>query len=264
MVKKLLLLLAVLFLLVFLGIVFVFGSLGYIPGLSKLLGAEKPRDLGVKYTEEDYKSARAKSQLEYATLPENTPITQSFQFSGTRKVNTSWNSAEMTALMNDRPWKYWPIENVQLKINDDGTAELSGIVIKEKLEGYGIAIGVPEEVVATVVDFLPPTPTFYLKGKTSLENNEVKDFEFSSVYLGKMPLPVDTLMSLLKNSTPHPTYAADPASELSKYKGKREAIINFINEKLSSLPGFNAKKAYFDDGKLYFDGSLSAKEATVK
>jgi len=93
----------------------------------------------------------------------------------------------MTALMNNRPWKYWPIKDVQIKFNADGTAELSGVVIKDKLIGYAQAIGVPQEVVSTVVSFLPPTPTFYLKGKASLEENKVKDFEPQAVYLGKMP-----------------------------------------------------------------------------
>ena len=170
----------------------------------------------------------------------------------------------MTALMNNRPWKYWPIKDVQIKFNADGTAELSGVVIKDKLIGYAQAIGVPQEVVSTVVSFLPPTPTFYLKGKASLEENKVKDFEPQAVYLGKMPLPVDTLMAILDDRGFNPTYAADPISELSKYQGKREAIISFINDKLASLTGFYAKEAYFGDGKLYFDGNLSEKEATVR
>lgn len=262
--KKVLLFLLILFLLFILGVVFVFGYLGYIPGLSKLLGAETPRDLGVKYTEEDRTAARAKSKVEYTILPETTAITKSYQLIGTRKITASWNSQEMTALMNNRPWKYWPIKDVQLKVNDDGTAEMSGVVIKDKLIGYGQAIGVPEEVITTVVNFLPPTPTFYLKAKTSLEENKVKDFEIQSVYLGKMPLPVDTLMSLLDRKVVSPAYAANPVSELSKYQGKREAIINFINDKLASLTGFYAKKAYFDDGKLQFDGNLSEKMATVR
>jgi hypothetical protein len=54
-----------------------------------MLGAERPKDLGIKYTDEDRTSARAKSQIEYTELPSNTPAEQSFVFSGSREVTNS-------------------------------------------------------------------------------------------------------------------------------------------------------------------------------
>lgn len=246
------------------GAVLVLGYLGYIPGLSDLMGANRPRDLGITYTEADRSAARAKSQLEYEALPANTAPAQSLQRSGTRSVTTAWSSAEMTALMNDRPWKYWPIRNVQLRINNDGTAELSGVVMRDKLSGYGQAIGVPQAVIDGVVKLLPPNPAFYVKAKTSLTNNTVSDFDIQSVSLGHVSIPVDTLLAHHTIGSPARAQAADIATELNKYSGKKAAIVGFINQRLSQIPGFFAKRAYFSDGKLNFDGSLSAKESTVR
>lgn len=259
------------FLLILLGVIVIaivlfFGMLGYIPGLSWALGAERPKDLGIKYTEADRTSARAKSQIEYAVLPSDTPAAQSFVFSGSRPVTTSWNSAEMTALMNNRPWKYWPIENVQLRINDDGTTELSGVVVKSKLSGYAAAIGVPADVADNIIKYLPPKSAFYVKSKTSLANNQVDQFDIQSVSLGKMPIPTNVLLSQASTQLINSALAADSfTSQLSQYSGKKQAIVNFINDKLRTLlPGFYAKTAAFSGGKLNFDGTLSETEATAR
>ena len=240
-----------------------FGLLGYIPGLSSLLGATKPRDLGVTYTEADFAAARSKSQLEYAALPSETPPDQSVQRSGSRPVTASWSSAEMTSLMNDRPWRYWPLKDTQLKINDDGTAELAGVVVREKLKGYAAAIGVPQAVTDKVVSLLPANAAFYVKAKTSLTDNQVSDFDIQSVYLGRMPIPVDTLMSF-RPSLVGRAFAQGIAGELAKYSGKKAAVVGFINDRLSKITGFYAKRAYFADGELRFDGTLSEKESTVR
>src|SRR3990172_2039941 len=123
---------------------------GYIPGLSNLFGANKPRDLGVTYTGQDFNSVREKSKITWETLPAGTSNSASIQFSGSHSVDTAWSSAEMTALLNNRPWNYWPISNVQMKINSDGTAEMSGIINSEKLRGYATAIGTPGAAVERI------------------------------------------------------------------------------------------------------------------
>jgi len=263
MKKSLKVLLVVVVGLVLVGVI-ILGMLGFIPGLSTLLGANRPRDLGVTYTEADYAAARSKSQLEYEALPSDTSVEQSLQRSGTRPVTATWSSAELSALMNDRPWRYWPIKDVQLRVNNDGTAELSGVVMRDKLPGYGAAIGVPQAVIDTVVKFLPPNPAFYVKAKTSLTNNQVSDFDVQSVYLGKLSIPVDTLLSLQSVNLVPRAYAEDLTGELTKYSGKKAAVVEFINARLSKITGFFAKRAYFSDGKLNFDGSLSAKESTLR
>ena len=123
--------------------IFVLGYFGFIPGLSGLFGSDKPRDLKIKYTEADHQSARTKSKIEYGELPANTPPAASLTRTGTRPVNFEMTSAEMTSLMNNRPWKYFPYSDVQVKFNGDGSAEISGRVLKDRVPGYGAFIGLP-------------------------------------------------------------------------------------------------------------------------
>lgn len=247
-------------------VVLFLGYLGFIPGISAIFGSNKPRDLGIKYTEADRTTARAKSQIEYDVLPANTPESQSIIRTGSRAVNTTFNSAEATALMNDRPFKYWPYKNVQMKFNVDGSAEVSGQLVKGRLPGYLASIGVSKTVADNVIKYLPSNTVFYVKAKASLTDNKVSLLDPSKVEIGRFSIPVNTILSFDANIT-NKAYAADQAeieNGLSSVSGKKEKIIAYINEHLSSIQGFFAKKASFSDNTLNFDGNLNEKEATVR
>lgn len=256
---------------IFLGIIFVtiitvilfLGYLGFVPGVSAIFGSSKPRDLGVKYTEADRASGRAKSQLEYGELPAGTPDEISLQRIGSRPVTTAFTSSEITALMNDRPFKYWPYKNVQMKFNADGSAEVSGQLIKSRLPGYMASIGISKTVADKVVQYLPSNTVFYVKGKASLTNNHVSLLDPSKVEIGRMSIPINLLLSSNDNTA----YAADQASpegDLSQISGKKGKIIDYINQHLASIKGFFAKKANFSNDALNFDGNLNEKEMTVR
>lgn len=240
------------------------GYLGFIPGLSSLMGVNKPKNLGILFSDSDLKSARAKSQISYGALPDTTPIEQSIQRSGKRAASISFTSEELTALLNNRPWKYWPIKDAQLKINQDGSAELSCLVIKEKLKGFAIANGIPPKAVDMGLKLIPEDPAVYVKASTALTDNHVSQFDIQSLTLGRIPLPVNKLLAIAIPKIFTTVYAEDTISSLSKYSGKKQIIINFINERINLIPGFYAKKAYFKEGKLFFDGTLSEREATVR
>lgn len=238
-----------------------FALAGYIPGLSALFGTTKPRDLGVTYTEEDKNSAIKKSGATYGELPSSTADNSSIQFVGSHEINTSWSSAEVTALLNQRPWKYWPISKVQLRINQDNTVEMSGVVNAEKLRGYGAGIGVPS-VVVDRVSLLPSEAAFYLKGSGSLTENKVSSFDISSAQLGRLTIPTSVLLSY--QGIIDRAYAEDVVSELSKYSGKKGYVVDFINEKLAWVRGFFAKRAEFKNGTLEFEGSVPDEELTAR
>lgn len=248
-------------------IVGVLGYLGFVPGLSSLFGSDKPRNLGIIYTEADRASGRGKSQIEYGELPSDTAPEVSLVRTGSRAVKTEFTSQEITALMNNRPWKYWPYSNVQVKFNGDGSAEISGIFLKDKLEGYGAYIGAPKEAIAFAAKYLPANPVFYVKMKAALADNKVSVFEPTAFELGRMPMPVSAFFAFAPAGFFENVYAASPTdmiSELSKVKNKRELIIGYINGRLSTFTGFYAKSASFGDNMLLFDGTLSQKESTAR
>ena len=216
--------------------------------------------MGIKFTQEDFKSARQKSGVDWKEESDN--LQTSISFSGSHDTNTSWTSEEMTALLNDRPWKYWPISEVQLKINNDGTAEMSGIFDEKKLEGYAAAIGTPQ-VVVDRLPILPSRAAFYLKGTGSLSNNQVSKFDITSAKLNRIPIPTGLLLGRNQLTT-QTAYADDVTSELAKYSGKKAHVVNFINEKLSWVKGFFASRAEFKDGKIEFEGKLPDQEITAR
>lgn len=246
--------------------ILILGYFGFIPGISSLFGSDKPRDLNIRYTEADHQSARAKSKIEYGELPADTSASVSLVRTGTRAVKFEMTSAEASSLMNNRPWKYFPYSNVQVKFNGDGSAEISGALLKDRLPGYGAFIGMPKEALDFAMKFLPVNPVFYLKMKASLVNNQVAIFEPQTFEIGRMPLPVSIFLSVAPKMIPE-AYAVDiggMTNELTKVSNKKALIISYINSRLSQTKGFYAKSAYFSADKLFFDGSLAEKELTAR
>ncbi|KKP68168.1 MAG: hypothetical protein UR68_C0005G0024 [Candidatus Roizmanbacteria bacterium GW2011_GWA2_35_19] len=255
-------------LLLILSPILVLGYFGFIPGLSSFFGSDKPRDLKIKYTDADFKAARSQSKVEYMELPKSTPDETSIQRVGTREVNMELTSSQATSLMNDRPWKYWPYNNVQVKFNADGSAETSGILIKDKLPGYAATIGIPKEAVAFAMKFLPVNPVFYLKMKASLKNNKIEVFEPQKFELGRIPIPVNIFLSKAPKKMFSDVYAIDIAGmtgELSQIKNKKDLIISYINGRLAGYSSFfYAREARIEENKLIYKGRLAEKELMVK
>jgi hypothetical protein len=243
--------------------VIILGYLGFITPISSILGTNKPRDLGIKYTQEDLTSIRNKNQVKYETLPQTTNPSQTRGFQGQKQVNSDYTSKEITATMNNQPWKYWPYKDVQVKFNADGSGEISGILMKEKFPEYASIIGIPSEATNFAMKFLPPDPVFYVKLKGSLVENKVSEFEPVAFEIGRVPMPLNVFLSLGGTNIIKPALAQninEMTNELSKVQNKKALIIDFINTKLSSDFGsFYAKKAYFGENKVFFEGTLPEK-----
>jgi len=241
--------------------ILVLGFMGFVPGLSAMLGTDKPRDLGIKYAEADLKSVRSKSQIEYKTLPDSSTPSQTRQFMGKKEVAAEFTSAEITATMNNQPWKFWPYKNVQVKFNADGSGEVSGVLVKNKVSSYAAVIGAPQQAIDFVMKYLPTNPVFYVKMKATLTDNKVAVFEPQTFEIGRLLMPLNMFLAMGGNKLIQSAYAQNPQAmlqDLAKVQNKRQLIINFINDRLTSDFGdFYAKKAYFGDNKLFFDGSLT-------
>jgi len=251
-------------------IIFGLGYLGYIPAIANLLGTNKPRDLGIRFTEKDRVDAHTKSGVQYGTLPASTSDELSIQRFGRHNVDTSWTSAQISALMNNRPWKYWPYKDVQVKFNADGSAEVSGGLNKTVVPNYAAAIGIPKVAVEFAMKLLPPTPVFYLKMKASLKDNQVKVFEPQAFQLNRIPLPVDKFLAFNKPvfqlvKSVNAQLSIDMIGDLAKVKNKKDLIIGYINGRLSGYSSFfYAKESLIEENKLIYKGTLADQEATVR
>ncbi len=244
------------------------GRMGYIPWLAALLGADKPRDLGVSWSEADLKSGAKKHKVdfEFGTLPADTPLTESVVYTGEREISSTHTSAEITALMNSQDYAYWPFVDCQFKFNADGSFESSGKLDKSRIESFANAIAIPSEVGKRAAQLLPPDPVYYLKGTAVFKDNKITVFDPQVFEIGRVKLPISVFLSYVQPQLIEPAYAdsaTDIQSELDKYENKREWIINYINSRVNAIPGFYAKDWHIEEDALVFDGTLPESVQTV-
>ena len=218
-----------------LSVLLVLGYFGFIPVLSDIMGANTPRDLGVRYTEADLASANSKLGLNYTQLSAGAAPQDSLLLSGSKPVSLELTSEELTALTNshDENWKYYPVSNCQTKINDDGTLEVSGVLNLDVGEEYAEATNMPEatrEKLRTVLGLFQTNPRIYAKASPSIQNGNV-DSELLELEIGRINAPTDLL-----NDNNH-------------------LIESFFEDRISNA-GITVNSATLHNGKVDFDGTI--------
>ncbi|MDI3486790.1 MAG: hypothetical protein PWQ50_2010 [Methanolobus sp.] len=135
----------------------VLGSIFWVYGSFSLFG---PKDLGVRYTHEDYVSAFSDYQEKQFTL----------------------TAEESTALLNEIAPGFWWFDNLQVKVLPDGTMEGSSTADIGRLK-----TDLYSDVAGDVPIPLPDTLNIYSKGKISVTDNKLSG-DPESFYLGAVPL----------------------------------------------------------------------------
>ena len=217
------------------------GYLGFIPGVSSVFGSDKPRDLGVKVTLEDSKKAQEMTGVIMAELPSNTPISQSIKLEGKKEVKVTFDDVSGSAIMNNRPWKYYPFYNVQVKIHPDGTIESSGMINMDKALQYMESLGfATADVKKAMSDYKIPfmNMPYYIKGKGEVVNNKVT-LNVDSVQAGRLSIP---------------------SSIVSQNQGRAAEV---VESAINRLSGFYARSLKVENGKVVFDGTMPEKESVV-
>ena len=129
--KKLFKIIGIIIVIFIIGVVLFLGYLGFIPGVASLFGSDKPRDLGVTWSNDDYVAAHKLTKVEIKTATGQIPDKESIISYGSHAAKLSLTDAAITAIINTNSsnWKYFPVTNVQLKIAADGSAQISGLCI---------------------------------------------------------------------------------------------------------------------------------------
>lgn len=239
----------ILIILILLGMIW----MGFVPGISAIAGANTPKDLGIEYTGTDRANARMKSGMQYGSLPAQTPVENSIQRNGSIDLKAAFSSAELTALLNNRPYRYWPLEDVQLRINSDSSVEVSGRMISENLIPFGKAEKIPEGVADRIINLSPSNPVFYLKGQASIQEGKLHLLEVNRMQIGRVWIPMFIIDRISSN-------VLQTDSSLTKTNSNNYRM----EEWLGHFDGFGAKEANFRDGKLFYEGTISAQELTVR
>lgn len=211
-------------------------AIGLVPGLSSLIGSG-PKDLGIRITEQDSLHAFSKMGTEYVSL-KNTDTIKDFTLEGKKDATLTMDSKELTAFSSNRPWKYYPLKNVQIKIHTDGTIESSAILVISKAMPYAIGLGYSaDEIEGAMKKYnIPPFEVpFYLKGKGSVLNDKVA-VNAQEIKIGFIPVPDDII---------------------SKANSEAESVLDDIIQKHKE--GFHAESVTFEDGKMHFKGQVAKK-----
>ncbi len=229
------------FLLLLVSVVGIGGYLGFIPGVSSIFGSDKPRDLGITVTAEDSKKAQEMTGVILAELPSSTPVSESIKFEGKKDVKVSFDNVSGSAIMNNRPWKYYPFYNVQVKIHSDGTIESSGMINMDKVFQYTESLGfATADVEKAMNEYKIPKMNmpYYIKGKGEVINNKVS-LNVDTVQAGRLTIP---------------------SSVVSQ---NQHRAVEVVETAINKLDGFYARSLKVEDGKVVFDGTMAEKELVV-
>lgn len=139
------------FFMVILGVALVTAASGFIkvPFLTALLGADKPRDLGVKYNPAAFNSMLKKYGVEVSGAAENYCLTCAIQYSvETVKMDARVTSEELTSFIRATNDKKGFFKEVQIKLGSGNKLEASGLL---NLRSYGYDFEGPVYAAGSIV-----------------------------------------------------------------------------------------------------------------
>lgn len=206
-------------------------------GIYLLIGTG-PRDLGIRYTEDDSRIAREKVGTEIISIKDN-PGKKDFTLEGKKSLEMTMDSKELTAHSNNRPWKNYPVKNLQIKIGADGTIEGSATLIVSKALPYAMALGYSESQIREAMNKynIPPIEVaFYIKGKGEVIDDKVH-VDAQMVEIGRVPIPQNIV---------------------SQANTEAEKVLEDLIQKHSH--SFHAERVTFNDGKMSFKGTAAEKQ----
>lgn len=227
-------------LVIILVVVIVLGYFGFVPILSDLMGTNRPRDLGMRFSQENFDSALDKSKVEMKALDPANPKIISYQ--GSHDLKANFTDDELTAHANNKNWVGYPVSDVQVRINDNNTAEVSGVLKLTKIEPFLKALNISQqEFEKALTEYNIPLRDipFYAKGYGTAADNKL-DVTMTNFELGRIKVPENIL---------------------NKYQ---DEVTNFGYSIIKSIPGFSVHEARFENNSIYFDGSLPDVELTKR
>jgi hypothetical protein len=198
--------------------VFIAGWLGFVPGLSNILGANNPRDLGVTYSEADYSSYLDKTGanfIDFSGAPANpNNPSEKVVFADPKTVtNQEFTQEELTAAINSVGWAWMPLKNAQVKFTED-TVEVSGNLNIENIDKFITfigGVGYSNEDVDTAISWgkrLVGDAPVYIKANASVVNDQLT-FNLQEAQIGRYTLPSDISSKVLSTGTTNAVVRAD-------------------------------------------------------
>lgn len=220
-------------------IILYLGYLGFIPFVSDIMGANKPKDLGIKYTKENFDSYVQKAQTKITLTNTGADPANSVRYSGQISLKESFSPEDISARLNYSNWKYMPVSNTQLRINSDGSMEFSANILMDRLPGFIAYAGLGKYSIDIInkglkyVNLLKINPPLYTKFKAGVTDNNL-NLNVQTIQVGRFSLPLDKL-------------------------GANDVLTQSAENVFSKTTGFYAKSVNFSDGQMRFEGSVPEK-----
>lgn len=157
---------------------------------------------------------------------------------GKKDITVTLSQEEITGRVNFEKWKYMPVGDVQVRINSDGTEELSGILRVDRIPGFLSFMGFAnfsEEDINKTLKFTKfvGNPPFYAKAKMTISDNYAQ-VDLISGELGRVPIPI-------------------------KKVNESGALASLANKGFLKIDGLYAKSVSFENGKVTFTGTVPEK-----
>lgn len=179
----------------------VLGWLGFVPGLSSLLGANQPKDLGVQYEPDDMQSYQAKLPITFAersAAPDNPARPGKKQlFANPRPVAATFTQEELSAALNSADLPWLPLKDIQIRLSDH-TAELSASLNTSRIPEFlqmAAGLGYSEADLARVAGYaekLADDVPIYIKADGAVENSRL-DLELKAIVIGRLSVSPDVV-----------------------------------------------------------------------
>ncbi|MBI4226449.1 hypothetical protein HY612_05045 [Candidatus Roizmanbacteria bacterium] len=221
---KLLKFVGVVFLIFIILVVLILGYLGLVPGVSAIIGSNKPRDLGVRHSQADLN--KAQSKLGQVIVETKGDPNKQFRSAQGNPVDIMLTQEEYSA----HAQQIHPVSDLQIKLQGS-SFEISGRIDKSRIPQFvrtwGITNASDTEILNVVNKYLPVSPTFYIAGTGGAKNNDL-NINLSKAELGRLPVPVE----------------------------KAKEVIELYTETLfKAVPGFSVEDSSIQNGQLLFKGS---------
>lgn len=206
-------------------------------------GMAKPKDLGVSATRKQADHAQQKTAVLVNTLPSDAPIAGSIRYEGSKQKSYELDSNELTALaLSHARYKYFPFRDIQIRIHNDNSLEISCVADTMKAFSYATAIGFNAgdlEKIMTEYKIPRTAIPIYVKGSGSVTNGKVS-LNLTGGEVAGIPVP----MGLVND--------------------KKSEIIDILETGIRKTNGLVAKSIEFKDGKVHFDGMVPEKKYIVE
>lgn len=213
------------------------GYMGLIPGLSNLMGTANPRDLGVRYSQNDVVTYKQKTSIQFkdysdAPADPKNPAEKAVVSDVISVSEVNLTQEEITALLSTNTYSWMPVKDIQVRLTDN-TIELSGSLNIDKIEEFNQYISgnntASQDINSALAwaKRLRNKAPVYIKANASIIDNKLS-FKLLDAEIGRLSIPLGST-----------------GDDLSSGRATGNTASQF----------FSAKSAKLTDGSLKFQGT---------